>query len=163
MCRGFGILSVLLPDDEPLAPHEEFYHRLLTPSATDAGDFAVAYLKANSRTALYDSVFVPVLATVERDGKSGELEDERHAAMRRATAPPEWKGTFYPEKMPPSQMLSYYAGHFTSTEINYTFRRIPAEMTICEWSDATPAQLSSASKHRSALPILRSCAGALKS
>ena len=53
---------------------------------------------------------------------------------------PEWKGKFYPEKMPASQMLPYYAGHFTSTEINYTFRRIPAKKTICKWSDATPAQ-----------------------
>lgn len=53
---------------------------------------------------------------------------------------PEWKGNFYPEKMPASQMLSYYAGHFTSTEINYTFRRIPAAKTICKWSDSTPAR-----------------------
>ena len=76
-----GILSVLLSDEEALAPHEEFYHRLLTPSASDAGDFAVAYLKGNSRTALYDSVFIPVLATVERDGKSGELEAEQHTGI----------------------------------------------------------------------------------
>lgn len=53
---------------------------------------------------------------------------------------PEWKGKFYPEKIPTSQMLAYYAGKFTSTEINYTFRRIPAEKTIDKWSDATPAR-----------------------
>ena len=76
-----GILSVLLSDEEALAPHQEFYHRLLTPSANDAAEFATTWLKANSRTALYDSVFIPVLATVERDGKSGELEGEQHAAI----------------------------------------------------------------------------------
>jgi uncharacterized protein YecE (DUF72 family) len=53
---------------------------------------------------------------------------------------PEWKGTFYPEKMPASKMLSYYADRFASTEVNYTFRRIPAEKTIRTWSSATPAR-----------------------
>ncbi len=51
---------------------------------------------------------------------------------------PEWKGAFYPEKMPPSQMLGFYSEHFASTEVNYTFRRIPAEKTILAWSAATP-------------------------
>lgn len=53
---------------------------------------------------------------------------------------PEWKGKFYPEKMPASQMLPYYAERFSSTEINYTFRRIPAEKTITAWSGTTPAR-----------------------
>ncbi len=53
---------------------------------------------------------------------------------------PEWKDKFYPEKMPASKMLPYYAEHFTSTEINYTFRQIPKEKTIRAWCDATPAQ-----------------------
>jgi len=52
---------------------------------------------------------------------------------------PEWKGKFYPEKMPASKMLPYYAEHFSSTEINYTFRRIPAATTIQNWGNATPA------------------------
>jgi uncharacterized protein YecE (DUF72 family) len=51
---------------------------------------------------------------------------------------PEWKGKFYPDKMPASKMLSFYGEHFSSTEINYTFRRIPAEKTILGWSALTP-------------------------
>jgi uncharacterized protein YecE (DUF72 family) len=51
---------------------------------------------------------------------------------------PEWKGLFYPEKIPAAKMLPYYAEHFASTEINYTFRRIPAARTILAWSSATP-------------------------
>src|ERR1700760_2616255 len=51
---------------------------------------------------------------------------------------PEWKGKFYPEKMPASKMLPYYAGHFSSTEVNYTFRQIPSEKTILNWCGATP-------------------------
>jgi uncharacterized protein YecE (DUF72 family) len=53
---------------------------------------------------------------------------------------PEWKGKFYPEKMPVKQMLPYYAERFSSTEVNYTFRQIPAEKVIVAWSEATPAQ-----------------------
>src|SRR4051812_556209 len=53
---------------------------------------------------------------------------------------PEWKGKFYPEKMPASKMLAYYAERFTSTEVNYTFRQIPSEKTIVNWSTGTPAR-----------------------
>lgn len=55
---------------------------------------------------------------------------------------PEWKGKFYPETMPPAKMLSFYAQHFETTEINYTFRRIPSAATLEKWSLATPAHFS---------------------
>jgi uncharacterized protein YecE (DUF72 family) len=51
---------------------------------------------------------------------------------------PEWKGKFYPEAMPASKMLPFYGERFTSTEVNYTFRRIPAAKTILDWSSKTP-------------------------
>jgi uncharacterized protein YecE (DUF72 family) len=53
---------------------------------------------------------------------------------------PEWKGTFYPDKMSPPKMLEYYAAHFPTTEINYTFRRLPSEKSIANWLAQTPAQ-----------------------
>ncbi len=53
---------------------------------------------------------------------------------------PEWKGTFYPEKMPVNKMLPFYAERFSSTEINYSFRRIQSEKTISNWAEATPAE-----------------------
>ena len=53
---------------------------------------------------------------------------------------PEWKGTFYPETLSTAKMLPYYAGHFSTTEINYSFRRIPSEKTLTNWSAATPEQ-----------------------
>ena len=53
---------------------------------------------------------------------------------------PEWKGKFYPETMPASKMLAFYAERFSSTEINYTFRRIPAAKTILDWTSRTPPQ-----------------------
>ncbi len=53
---------------------------------------------------------------------------------------PEWKGKFYPETLSTAKMLPYYAEHFSTTEINYSFRRIPSEKTLTNWSAATPAR-----------------------
>jgi len=51
---------------------------------------------------------------------------------------PEWKGTFYPEKLPAAKMLPYYAERFPTVEINYTFYRAPNERILEGWSRATP-------------------------
>jgi uncharacterized protein YecE (DUF72 family) len=51
---------------------------------------------------------------------------------------PEWKGKFYPEEMSPGKMLSYYSARFTTTEVNYSFRRIPTEKALTRWSEETP-------------------------
>jgi uncharacterized protein YecE (DUF72 family) len=50
----------------------------------------------------------------------------------------EWKGTFYPEDWSTAKMLPYYAERLSTTEINYTFRRIPSAKSIKGWWDATP-------------------------
>jgi len=51
---------------------------------------------------------------------------------------PEWKGSFYPETLPASKMLPYYAERFPTVEINYTFYRAPNEKILDGWSKATP-------------------------
>ena len=51
---------------------------------------------------------------------------------------PEWRGSFYPEKMKPADMLPFYAAEFDSVEINYTFYRMPNAKTIDGWAAATP-------------------------
>jgi len=51
---------------------------------------------------------------------------------------PEWKGTFYPEKIKPAAMLAYYAGRLSTVEINYTFYRMPNAKTVSGWSQAVP-------------------------
>jgi len=51
---------------------------------------------------------------------------------------PEWKGSFYPEKIPSAKMLPYYAERFSTVEINYTFYRAPNEKILDGWSKATP-------------------------
>src|SRR4051812_49434967 len=50
----------------------------------------------------------------------------------------EWKGKFYPEDLSTAKMLAFYAQQFSTTEINYTFHRIPAAKTIENWKLQTP-------------------------
>jgi uncharacterized protein YecE (DUF72 family) len=58
----------------------------------------------------------------------------------------EWKGNFYPEDLSTAKMLPYYAERLNTTEINYTFRRIPAPKTIENWNKLTPPQFRFALK-----------------
>lgn len=51
---------------------------------------------------------------------------------------PEWKGSFYPEKLSAAKMLPYYAERFPTVEINYTFYRFPTEKVLQGWAVATP-------------------------
>ena len=53
---------------------------------------------------------------------------------------PEWKGSFYPEKLPATKMLPYYAERFSTVEINYTFYRMPTEKLLAGWASVTPEQ-----------------------
>jgi uncharacterized protein YecE (DUF72 family) len=58
----------------------------------------------------------------------------------------EWKGTFYPPKLPTKQMLNYYSAHFRTVEINYTFRRMPTVSVLDAWAGAVPADFRFALK-----------------
>jgi uncharacterized protein YecE (DUF72 family) len=55
---------------------------------------------------------------------------------------PEWKGHFYPEKLPAAKMLPFYAERFQTTEINYTFRRTPSGKTVENWCQLTPPRFT---------------------
>lgn len=54
----------------------------------------------------------------------------------------EWREVFYPAKLPAAKMLPFYAERFQTTEINYTFRRIPSGKTIESWCELTPEQFA---------------------
>ena len=78
---------------------------------------------------------------------------------------PEWRGVFYPEKLPASKMLPFYAERFPTTEINYTFRRTPSGKTIESWYGLTPEQFAfslKAPQRVTHFAQLRNCAEALK-
>ena len=73
----FAFLSVLLSDEEPLTPAEDFFHRLLAVGLNEASELADTYVKANSLTALYDTVLIPVITAAETDHQRGALDNEQ--------------------------------------------------------------------------------------
>ena len=50
----------------------------------------------------------------------------------------EWKGVFYPEDAPASGMLKFYAGRFSTVEINNTFYRMPQASVMASWAEQVP-------------------------
>ena len=51
----------------------------------------------------------------------------------------EWKGGFYPQKLPASQYLAYYAERLAAVEINNTFYRMPSPALMQGWAQKVPA------------------------
>jgi uncharacterized protein YecE (DUF72 family) len=50
----------------------------------------------------------------------------------------EWKGSFYPEKLPAKEMLAYYSSQLPTVEINNTFYRLPQKSLIESWKEQVP-------------------------
>jgi len=50
----------------------------------------------------------------------------------------EWKGTFYPEKIAPEEMLGSYARRLGAVEINNTFYHMPTERILEGWAAQVP-------------------------
>ena len=50
----------------------------------------------------------------------------------------EWRGSFYPEKIPAKDMLAYYAAHLHAVELNNTFYRMPQPGMIESWKAQVP-------------------------
>ena len=50
----------------------------------------------------------------------------------------EWKGSFYPEKLPATKMLAHYSRRLTSVEINNTFYRLPRAEMLEKWAGQVP-------------------------
>lgn len=49
-----------------------------------------------------------------------------------------WRGTFYPEKLPPREYINYYLKYFQSVEINNSFYKLPSEATFRSWKESVP-------------------------
>jgi uncharacterized protein YecE (DUF72 family) len=67
----------------------------------------------------------------------------------------EWKGTFYPAKLPAKQMLAYYATQLPTVEINSTFRRFPTDQTVKAWAADTPESFRFVLKARQTITHFR--------
>ena len=50
----------------------------------------------------------------------------------------EWRGSFYPEKLPQRSWLEHYASVFGTVEVNSTFYNLPSEKTVATWLEQTP-------------------------
>lgn len=50
----------------------------------------------------------------------------------------DWRGRFYPDRLPTSEWLPYYATRFPTVEVNNSFYRLPTEETFDRWRSATP-------------------------
>ncbi|HJW10728.1 MAG TPA: DUF72 domain-containing protein [Albitalea sp.] len=58
----------------------------------------------------------------------------------------EWKGSFYPEKIKPEDMLAWYAARLPTVEINNTFYQMPKASVLEHWAEVTPAEFKFAIK-----------------
>src|SRR5580704_16155846 len=77
----------------------------------------------------------------------------------------EWKGSFYPEKLPDREMLSFYAGQFQTVEINHSFYRMPTESLLLQWAKSVPEGFKFALKANQQITHikrLRDCESTLK-
>jgi uncharacterized protein YecE (DUF72 family) len=50
----------------------------------------------------------------------------------------EWKGPFYPPKLPADEMLGFYATRLPTVEINNTFYRMPQPSVLDGWAAKVP-------------------------
>lgn len=49
-----------------------------------------------------------------------------------------WMGVFYPPRLPGNQQLSFYARHFSTVEVNFSFYRLPERSVFESWRAQTP-------------------------
>ena len=49
-----------------------------------------------------------------------------------------WKGSFYPEDLPDSEMLRFYSSRLQAVEINNTFYRMPRAALLQNWAEQVP-------------------------
>jgi len=58
----------------------------------------------------------------------------------------EWKGPFYPPKLPAAQMLAFYAERLPAVELNNTFYRMPRASVLGAWAEQVPERFRFAIK-----------------
>jgi len=58
----------------------------------------------------------------------------------------DWRCRFYPEKLPRTKWLEFYAGYFPTVELNNSFYRLPSEKAFTNWRDSSPTGFTFAVK-----------------
>jgi uncharacterized protein YecE (DUF72 family) len=49
-----------------------------------------------------------------------------------------WRGVFYPDKLPKSEYLPFYATQFPTVEVNTSFYALPSPATLVNWVESVP-------------------------
>lgn len=57
-----------------------------------------------------------------------------------------WKGSFYPDKIKPEEMLAWYGQRLDTVEVNNTFYRMPKVSVLEHWGEVTPGHFRFAIK-----------------
>ena len=57
-----------------------------------------------------------------------------------------WRELFYPSELPKGKWLQFYAGYFTTVELNNSFYRLPSEEAFVNWQKSSPNNFSYAVK-----------------
>jgi predicted PurR-regulated permease PerM len=78
-----AFLSIVLSDEEALTQAEDFYHRLHRAGEHDAMEFVETFLKSNPLSALFDTVFIPVITAAWTDQRLGLLDIEQIESLER--------------------------------------------------------------------------------
>jgi uncharacterized protein YecE (DUF72 family) len=58
----------------------------------------------------------------------------------------DWRGRFYPEKLPQRDWLQHYSARFQTVEVDNTFYRLPAAEVFATWREHTPPDFCMALK-----------------
>jgi predicted PurR-regulated permease PerM len=79
---SLAFFNVLLGDEPVLAPHAQFYQRLLAQEPTEARHILDEFLKTDkSPEELYSAVVIPTLSLAEQDRYRDELDDDAQALI----------------------------------------------------------------------------------
>jgi predicted PurR-regulated permease PerM len=82
---SLGFFSILLGNEPVMAPHAQFYQRLLAGDENEARWILENYLKETSLQDLYDSVLIPALLRSEQDGHRNELDEDTRSFIDSTT------------------------------------------------------------------------------
>ena len=82
---GLGWLSILLGDEQTLAPEVEYYQRLLASDQAEARRVLVRYRKTLPLEDLYSAVVIPALSLAEQDRHRNELDDHTQEYIYQST------------------------------------------------------------------------------
>ena len=58
----------------------------------------------------------------------------------------DWRGSFYPQKLPQRAWLAYYCERFDTVEVNSSFYRLPTVETVRRWAEGLPDDFAMALK-----------------